>query len=494
MMTSRLKSASNAIADYVLVGHVLTMDHQCPTADVVAVRGERILWVGQAAETRRLCGPRTKIIDTHGRLILPGFHDAHIHLLKLARARGKVDCSQISGMVELQTLLRERARTLPPGAWLRTTGYDEHLLGGRHANRHDLDAALPDRPVRLEHRALHLDILNTAALAAVGDKSSRVECNAGGQPTGRVYYGGAWLNQHMSRPSRADMAADVRAATEQLLSAGITCVTDASVTNGPDHLTLFEELAASRDLGVRVFMMPGAEHASEMPPPGRGAVRLGPAKVLLDEATANPDQLRDLADNARAHGFRLAVHAATEAELVLALSILQPGDRVEHGAVIPDDMLADIRDKGVTIVGQPALVYDRGDYYLGDHPSDQHGWLHRARTLVDNGIPYAIGSDAPVGPFSPETARLGATRRLTRGGQILGEDERLSPHQALEAMTLQPARAVQAEHELGILRPGALADITVLDPDFLDAASAEPRKARLTMVGGRILWRDKVEA
>ncbi|MBV8085071.1 MAG: amidohydrolase family protein [Chloroflexi bacterium] len=436
---------------------MLTLDAAEPEAEAVAVADGRIIAVG-----RRRDMPTGDVIDLDG-LIVPGFHDAHIHLLKYARRGSKVDCSHASSIEELQALLR----AAPGEGWLRASGYDERRLG-RHPTRADLDEVAADRPVRLEHRGLHLDVFNAEGLRQLGID----------EPSGQVHYRGEWLSTRMPRPDRHQVMADLRAACEKLLSWGITCVTDASVTNGPGQWELF------RDLPVRVVMMAGADK-----PPGPAGI----AKILLDEATASPDDVRRLADRAHEAGQRVAVHASTEGELAMALPALQPGDRIEHGAVIPDSMIEDVRAAGVAVVSQPGLVYERGDVYIADHPPEQRGWLHRARSLAEAGIPYAIGSDAPVEHPQPSLALFAAQRRLTAGGQVLGAHEALTPMHALAAMTREPAHVAGID-DLGVIRPGALADLVVLDADALEPSSPEPRIARLTMSGGRIVWRAKVKA
>jgi predicted amidohydrolase YtcJ len=198
-------------------------------------------------------------------------------------------------------------------------------------------------------------------------------------------------------------------------------------------------------------------------------------------------------------GWAVAMHATSAAEVAIALDAISAmgrplgrgRHRIEHASVVPDALLTDLRTAGVMVVGQPTLVAQHGDFYLEEHPAELHGWLHRARSFVRAGIPYAIGSDAPVGHASPRRGFVAATGRRTRSGTVLGEAERLSPRMALEAMTSTAAASVGASRELGRIKPGAVADITVLDPDVLTApvAEAEDWIARLTLLRGRVVWR-----
>jgi predicted amidohydrolase YtcJ len=233
-------------------------------------------------------------------------------------------------------------------------------------------------------------------------------------------------------------------------------------------------------------------------PPTR-MVRRGHVKVMIDEATSDPADIRSQVVAAHAAGQPVALHAVSETELVVALHALRdapPGpprwapDRIEHAAVVPDTLLEDVLAARVSIVGQPALVYTQGDRYRADYPSEQHGWLHRAGSMVAAGIPYAASSDAPVTPPDPQLMLFAARRRLTRGGQELGPAERLDFEPALESLTAAPARLVGAWPLLGVLRAGALADVAVLDPDVVQHPSRAPdRPVRMTLKDGRLVWR-----
>jgi predicted amidohydrolase YtcJ len=275
---------------------------------------------------------------------------------------------------------------------------------------------------------------------------------------------------------------------------------------------LFRDLAASGDLGVRIALFRGAAHWREFEPGGSPAIRpsegegaraqvsLGPIKIMLDEATTDVAEIRRIVADARAAGEAVAFHAVSEAEVAIALDALRSApplaakrrspDRIEHGAVIPDSWIADLRAVGVCVVGQPTLVHERGDVYRQAYPPEQHGWLHRVRSLIAAGILYAIGSDAPVTDPNPFLSLFAARQRLTQSGTVLCPDERLTQMQALAAATLGPARAIGSDRDIGRLRVGAIADITVLDPDTFDADSpdAADRTARLTITEGRIGW------
>ncbi len=551
----------------VLNGRVLTLDPAQPSAEAVAARDGRILAVGGVDEIRELIGPDTQVLDAQGGLVAPAFHDAHCHLLSYARSGLGLDCRHVRSIGQLRRAMETWARRLPPGAWVRGRAYDEVALG-RHPSRRDLDVAAPDHPVRLQHRSLHADVFNTRGIHLAGlwdTEDPRIERDpASGEPTGRVYHGAELFRGVIERATELELACDVRRASDALLARGVTTIQDATFTNGPSEWELFQRLMNRGDLKLRTFLFAGERHWREMASlrASGGRLCLGPVKLMLDEATSDPGELREAVAEARAAGWAVAIHAVSEAEVAIALDALRsadpritlspslppyvgeerthplppcggglgrgvlarrgnrvgagepsspplplgegwgegitphPGpDRIEHGAVIPDALLGDLAAAHVTVVGQPALVRERGDVYRAEYPSEQHGWLHRARSLLDAGIGYAAGSDAPVTEPDPIAGLIAARTRRTASGQILGEQEVLSAAEALAAFSLWPARAVGADHELGRLRPGMLADIVVLDPQVLDAAAAEEvsRPVWATIMEGRVVWQAQGE-
>jgi predicted amidohydrolase YtcJ len=487
--------------DVLIVGRVITLDPGLPEAEAVLVRGERILGVGRLDDLRAESLFRGHIVETHGGLILPAFHDAHLHLLKYARTRAKLDCGTFGSLHDLQIGLRRQAAMLSPGEWLRGWAYDERRLHTpRHPSRWDLDQAVADRPVRLEHRGLHLDLFNTRALDLLGlmdYQAPEVERDDRGQPTGRVYDGARLLRSRLPRPSRREIADAVRGASRQLLAWGVTSVQEASATNDVEQWELWHALAESGDLGVRLFFLPGATEWTSLresrQPSSR--LRLGPVKIMLTDGGTDPHLVRAHVDAAHAAGSGVAIHALNESDLAIALYAFResrptpPGvnDRIEHAAVIPDALLADVAEAHVTVVGQPGLVYDRGDMYLADHPPEQHDWLHRSGSVLAAGIPYAVGSDAPVLPPDPLLAVRSLVRRVTRSGSVLGQSERVDRSTALAATIVAPSLAVGVQ-DLGILRRGAWADLVVLDQALLEQPANATWTAQLCMTSGRIVW------
>ncbi len=413
---------------------VLTQNPARPLATAVAVAGERIIALGSFDELQGLAGPQTAMVDAQGGTAAPGFHDAHLHLLSYARQKGRVDCRGIVSLDDLVERFAARVANTPPGGWIRAAGLDQlSLTETVLPDRTVLDRAAPRHLVRLQDRSLHLDVLNTSALRATDlwdERNPSIERDAfTGEPTGRIFHGSELLRGRFGRPLFSEIARDVQSACAEMAAYGLTTIQDASVTNGVEEWDLFHQLADGGYLGgLRLFMMPGARLWREVPgaPLPTSSVRFGPVKFMLDENRTDPRELRDSVAEVRAAGKAVAFHSVSEAELVLALHALELAsnhqtasspNRIEHGSIIPEELLPDLREAGVTVVGQPGLVRERGDIYQQELAPELHSWVHRAASLRRNGIPYAIGSDAPVLEPHPLAHLAAARSRSTRSGE-----------------------------------------------------------------------------
>jgi predicted amidohydrolase YtcJ len=195
-------------------------------------------------------------------------------------------------------------------------------------------------------------------------------------------------------------------------------------------------------------------------------VSRGALKIVLDEPTLPPlEDLRAAIAAAHRAGRSVAVHCVTRATAILAATALREagvraGDRIEHAAIAPPEVVALLADLGVTVVTQPNFVRERGDAYLRDVTPDELRWLYRGRGLLAAGIPLGGGTDAPFGDPNPWRAMQAAVDRRTLAGETLGADEGLTPEQALALFTSPPEAAGGSARRVAI---GAPADLCLLD-------------------------------
>jgi predicted amidohydrolase YtcJ len=391
--------------------------------------------------------------DVHGLLLVPGFHDPHVHVLSMLRERDAVRLpNELRGPEALAAALREAASDRSGGGWLRVRGLDhDEMLAGWLPDRKWLDSVEPERPVRLQHRNLRLDLLNSAGLRRCGVEGD-----------GRVFGGGYALRDPAEVIDLHELA---RTVSSELLARGVTSLQDAGEGNGETELNLLDELAGSGALRQRLWtMVSGRELRDGLHVAGRRRVRH--AKLVAREAELDLDALVEQARAARRQGLRLAIHAATETELAAAVAVLeaagpQGGDRIEHAFVASDAAVAAVAATGAAVVASPMLVAEHGDAYLDRHTARERRHLHRLAAWRRAGVALALASDAPVTRTRPLAMLAAARHRRTTSGRTLSRGEALTARAALIAATRTPAQLVGAR-TLGRLAPGAPADLVVL--------------------------------
>jgi predicted amidohydrolase YtcJ len=327
-------------------------------------------------------------VDADGGCVIPGLHDHHIHLRALAAADGSID---VGPGVDLGAALRTA-----PGGWVRAVGY----AGGDLDRRH-LDDLVADRPVRVQHRSGALWVLNTPALRAVGLPDEH---------DGRLFRQDEWLRERLP-PGGHDLGAVGRAG----LALGVTAFTDTTPGRSPDEA---DALRAALPQQLELMMPLEVDEPATV-------------KLLLDDDTLPPvGELTELVAAVHQAGRRIAVHCVTRVQLVAALSAgVGPGDRIEHGALIPGDLDDELRRRQLTVVTQPNFVVERAEQYERDLDADDQAILYRCGTLLRAGIRVLGGTDAPFGDRDPWAAmRAAVQRELTPG-------ERVDPESALALFT-----------------------------------------------------------
>ena len=506
-------------ADLVVYGgRVLSQDPNRPTAEALAIAGDRIVAVGKAADLRPCISRRTQLLDCHGHTVLPGFIDPHLHLFSWASRLCGADLSGLGSIAEIQRSLADRLPRLEPGEWLRGYGYDEFFLAEkRHPTRHDLDAVCRDRPIVVRHRSGHAAVLNSAGLRRAGIGPSftdpyggHAERDPSGQPTGVVYELEPFLRTVIPRLPAADFRAGIKRAGQDLLRLGVTSFHDASASNTLEDVSVFQQLSADGLLNSRATVMLGTGALEQLlearlePFSGDDRVRLGSIKIMLHESRGalhpEPSALRPMVWRAHQHGFQLAFHAVEEAAIGLALDALAQAQRrlfrpdhrhrIEHCSLCPAPFLEQLKTLGCAVVSQPGFVHWYGEKYTAEVAPDLHSWLYRMRSLIDRHIPVAGSSDCPIAPLAPLTSIAAALTRQSQTGLGVNAAERVSLAQALGLFTSAAAWVGFEENKKGKIVPGMLADLVILDGDI--AAVPEHAIASLsvttTIIGGKVVW------
>jgi predicted amidohydrolase YtcJ len=406
-------------------------------------------------------------------------HDHHIHFVAFAAARESVRLGppEVTDAGGFTRALRDRNRSLPPGAWLRGTGYHESVTG--ELDRHALDAVVADRPVRVQHRSGALWVLNSVACERAGLPEadlSGIERDVTGRPTGRLWRLDGWLRDRL--PAEVP---DLAAAAGELLAYGVTGMTDATATDRADDIAVLAAAVADGRIPQRLIVTGGLG----LPPDASPEIERGPVKlVIADHALPDLEDLATWIDTAHGRDRPVAIHCVTRVALLLALAAWDEvgataGDRVEHAAVAGPDEARRLAALGITVVTQPTFVADRGDTYLTDVDPDEQPHLWPAATLLHHGVPLGAGTDAPFGHPDPWRAIAAAANRRTAGGAVLGAHERIGPERALE-LFLSPPHAPGGPPRT--VAPGQPADLCLLRVPLREALKHPSREAVVATV------------
>ncbi|WP_375500692.1 amidohydrolase family protein [uncultured Jatrophihabitans sp.] len=421
---------------------------------------------GRVAEVGRDLSrfPGEEVLDARGGAVIPGLHDHHVHLRSAVAAASSValDPLALSEQGGLAPALRAAARQLATGEWLRGVG-----ISGPWAetlDRWDLDAVVDDRPVRVQHRTGELWVLNSAAVRELDVQrwtDGGVERTPDGTATGRL-----WRLDHRLRGAGAGAGAGVVNRTgmgelsSRALRLGITGFTDATPGLTASGLEDLESLEADGSIRQRLTVMAGPE----LPRLAASRVRLGPQKIVLDDACLpGEDELVGTVAQAHRRAVPVAIHCVTAAQLVVAVAGLRSagglaGDRIEHAGVVPPGYADELADLRVTVVTQPGFIAARGEEYLRDVSAGEQPWLYPCASLRAAGVAVAAGSDAPFGPLNPWVAMRAAVSRRAASGAVVGAGERVDP---VSALGLYLGRAGAPGHQRRVA-PGEPGDLCVL--------------------------------
>ncbi len=403
-----------------------------------------------------------RIWDAKGCALIPGLHDHHIHLAALAVRASSIWC----GPPDVSTTedLAKRLQANPEQGWIRGIGYHECVMGLPTAQ--ELDALVPDRPLRIQHRSGRMWLLNSRALELLLERRNAppgLQRDAIGY-TGHLFDEDQWL-----RDALDSAPPDFSAISAELASFGITSITDMSPRNDAAIAAHFAAQHKSVNLQQHCWLAGTLSLADAV----QDRWHLGPAKLHLHEAALPPfDEATKFIAAAHAQGRAVAIHCVSEVELVFALAALEEagtvrGDRIEHASVASDELIARIAALGLQVCVQPHFVSERGDQYLADVEPRHHRELYRLRAFADAGVTMAGGSDAPFVSADPWIAMEAAVTRQTRSGAVIGANEALTPEEALTLYFADPADLSRIRR----IAVGEPADLVLLNCPWAKARS-----------------------
>jgi hypothetical protein len=541
-------------ADLVLThGKIITMEETAPTAEALAVAGDRIIAVGTAKEIKPYIGTSTRVIDLEGQTAIPGFIDSHAHFTGVGQAQMILDLTQTKNWEEIVALVAEAAGEAKPGEWIQGRGWHQEKWDKRPEPsidglpfHDDLSRATPDNPVILEHASGHSCLANAKAMELGGvsratpdPAGGEIVRDAKGNPIGafretaqgligRSLYGSELKKNAAERADEERKAIEL--ASKECLSKGITSVHDAGASFGT--IDIYRELAERGKLGVRLYAMisegnPELEQRLaqyRIIGAGQNHLTVRSIKRLLDGAlgahgawllepyadlpastglnTMPVEGLKETARLAIENGFQLCTHAIGDRANREILDIYEQAFaahpekkdlrwRVEHAQHLSAPDIPRFGLLGIVAAMQGIHCTSDGPWVvkkLGEARSKEGAYMWRS--VLDGGGVICNGTDAPVEDIDPIPSFYATVTRKMKDGQSFFPEQRLSREEALRTYTLNGAYAAFQEDLLGSIKPGKLADITVLSRDIMTVSEEEisATEVRLTIVGGQILF------
>lgn len=522
-------------------GKIITMDESETIAEAIAIKFERIVFVGTNTEVEAFIGDDTEVLDLKGRTTIPGLIDSHAHFMDVGSAREiYVDLSEEVGVgciADIQAKLRERVSLTPKGEWV--FGYqedDSKLEEKRHPTRWELDEISTDHPIMVTTVGGHFWMANSKAFELAGvvkDSPDPVGGKFDRDPeTGEII---GYLHEEAynvlipdgpPKPTREESYSGARGILRECASVGLTCVYD--LVDKPEMRAAID-LRNNGELPVRVRVDIIIDLVKELDKLGiyRGFgddwLRICGVKFFFDGAISartaavsepylnQPDFYgvfstteeiaRETLTNAYEKGFRISAHANGDRAIDLYLDIIEelqtkyprndPRNRDIHCTIVNSRIVERIKKLGVlpTIFGPYA--YYHGDKLIPAFGEERLEWMFAARSFLDAGVKIAAHSDHPCAPYPPLMAIHALVNRTTKAGNPIGRSQKISVIEALKLYTINAAYHQFDEGKLGSLEVGKLADFVVLSDDIL----AVPKESiidinvDMTVIDGSVVYR-----
>jgi len=518
-------------ADVILSnGKIITVDDRFSIAQAVAVRGERIVAVGTNQDIARLAGPNTRRIDLGGKSVVPGMIDNHAHIMEEGRIwLEELRLDGITTRKEALEMIRAKAASLKPGQWVYTLGGfspDQFTDNKKDFTREELDVVAPNNPVQLQFTRC-CTYVNSKTIEAMGlDKKTDpwIRRDAGGKPTGIISVeGAAAISKGRPDAPESMYESGAMAMMKDMNRVGLTTV------GGPcpdEDIDAYRKWAGEGRSAVRFYCLasipsrnPGQVDAA-LPKIAQMKKTMFQGNSFLDVYTYGEHLYQPVGDN------MVAVKAtATKADFAqwgrLAREVAKAGMAVNQHATLVDsidgflDQIEEINKEYPVKNLRWSLIHldqlnaaqmermKKLGMYAGVQPRStiMGGIFHRVhgesadntppfKTIQESGIMWGLGTDAfEVNQYRPFTTLGFAVTGKMVGGTVVNK-QTISREDALIAHTRNNSFFLFQEDNLGSIAPGKLADLVVLDRDYLTVPADQIKdiKSVLTMVGGKVTW------
>ncbi len=519
------------------------MDASRSWAQAIGVRAGRIVFVGTDSEATKWIGPRTRVTDLGGRLVLPSFHDSHVHPVTSGMELLTCNLNEADTADDVYAAIRQYATAHPAEKWIRGGGWQLPIFPGASPTKAQLDAIVADRPALLYAADGHSSWANSRALAIAGvtkatpdPPNGRIERDANGEPTGTLREdASALVSRFAPEPSHADHVEGLRLALKKANGFGITSLYEANADE--EVLAAYKELDDGGELTARVHValeMDLAKGVAEIPRlvelrrrfAGKrlsvDAVKIFADGVIEAQTAAllepyvnrpgdsgkpniEPDALRTLVAALDRAGFQVHVHAIGDRAIRMSLDAFEHARSVNgvrdsrhhigHLELIDPADIPRFRRLGVIANFQPLWAY--ADPYITDLTEPVLGparsrWLYPIRSVLATGAVVVCGSDWSVSSLNPlDAIQVAITRRGLEdsGGKTWIPEEVADLPSIIAGYTINGAYLTRSERETGSIEVGKSADLVVLDRNIFDCPPGEIHRANVEQLyfEGRLL-------
>jgi predicted amidohydrolase YtcJ len=524
---------------------VYTVYDAQPTAEAVAVRGDRIVLVGDSDAALELRGPQTRIIDAKGATLVPGIQDAHGHFTGLGESLQVLQLRGTSSFEQIVEMVKARAATARPGEWIRGRSWDQNDWPNSDWPHHQLlsDAA-PNNPVYLTRVDGHAALVNQAALSAAGvtrttadPPGGRIIRDAKGEPAGVLIDAAMGIVGSKIPPtSDAQLEDQILLADAEARKLGLTMVHDAGTT--PAVVAAYKRLIDGGKLKTRLYVMLRGPLSMLEPEFKKGpvinygghrlsvrAIKIGADGALgsrgaamlepySDEPSTSglmtmpPDEIYEQTLAASRAGFQTCIHAIGDRGNRVTMDVFDrvqaevPGARSlrmrnEHAQILDSAEIP--RFAALNVIASMQATHATSDMpwvptRIGPERTQEGAYVWQR--LIKSGVVLANGSDFPVEEPNPMLGFYAAVTRQDAAGQPPAgwmPDERLSREEMLKSFTWNAAYAAHAERDLGSLEVGKLADMVLLDKDVMTVEPKQILSAHplITIIGGEVVFERK---
>jgi predicted amidohydrolase YtcJ len=526
-------------------GKVYTANDRQSRAEAVAIKGDKIVYVGNNGGAGRFTGASTRVIDLKGAAVFPGFTDAHMHLSGVGEREMTLNLEGTRSLDDFLARVKERVDQARPGQWVTGRGWIETFWAPPvFPTRQDLDRIAPNNPVLLTRADGHASIANSAALrlanitrSTAAPSGGAINKDAAGEPTGMLIDRAQGLVGRLVPPeTEGELDEQILKGVQREVELGWTQIQDAH--GSWNEVERMRRLYRDGKIKIRIYKTitgPGAD-ATRLIDQGAvigefgGLFTVRTIKVAIDGAlgsrgaallapysddprttgliTTDTTALKTMLAGALRNGIQVEIHAIGDRGNRLTLDfyeramqevpadqrkVKEPRWRDEHSQIVTPEDLPRFKALGVIASMQPSHAI--GDLYFA--PSrlgmarlkGAYAW----QSLIKLGVPVAGGSDAPVERGEPMIEFYAAVARKDlngRSGEGWHPEEKVTRAQALKMFTVWPAFAAFEEDQRGSIEVGKLADLTILNADIMTIPEAQIPKTRnlMTVINGEIVF------